>query len=206
MSKISAMEGQAQSAPAGKKSGIAKLYSLEEYFDFEYKAEGKHEFLDGRIRAMAYTSPAHGEIQTNLMDALAGCLKAKSCKRYAADRMIYVPDCNKVFYPDLVIVCGEQVFRNHKGKMKATLNPSVVIEILSDSTEEEDRIDKWGCYRTVPSLQQYLMVQQNAQSIHSYRRKSEREWDYSYANKPEEAIAILDCLVQVKEVYAGVEI
>ncbi len=200
------MEGQAQSAPAGKKSGAAKLYSLEEYFDLEYSAEGKHEYWDGKIHAMAYTSPAHGEIQTNLMDALAACLKAKSCKRYAADRMVYVPECNKVFYPDLVIVCGEQVFRQHKGKMKATLNPSVIIEILSDSTEEEDRIDKWGCYRTVPSLQQYLMVQQNAQSIHSYRRKSEREWEYSYANKPEESIAVMDCLVQVKEVYAGVKI
>ncbi len=56
----------------------------------------------------------------------------------------------RFFYPDLVIVCGEQSFRDHKGKMKATLNPSVIIEILSDSTEEEDRIDKWGCYRTVP--------------------------------------------------------
>ena len=200
------MEPQAQSAPANKKSTVAKSYSLEEYFDLEYNAARKHEYLDGQIRAMAYTSPAHGEIQTNLMDALAACLKAKSCKRYAADRMVYVRDCNKVFYPDLVIVCGEQEFRSHKGKMKATLNPSVIIEILSDSTEEEDRIDKWGCYRTVPSLQQYIMVQQNAQSIHSYRRKSEREWDYSYANKHEEAISVLDCLVHVSDVYAGVEL
>lgn len=200
------MEGQGQSAPLSKKSSGSKSYSLEEYFDFEYSAEGKHEYMDGRIRAMAYTSPAQGEIQTNLMDALAACLKAKDCKRYAADRMIYVPECNKVFYPDLVVVCGEQEFHQHKGKVKATLNPSVIIEILSDSTEEEDRIDKWGCYRTIPSLRQYLMVQQNAQSIHSYLRKSEREWDYSYANKPEEAIAILDCLVQLQAVYAGVEI
>ena len=206
LSKISAMEGQAQSAPVSKKSSAAKTYTLEEYFDFEYKAEGKHEYLDGRIRAMAYTSPAHGRIQTNFMDELAQCLKAKGCMRYTSDRMVYVPQCNKIFYPDILIVCDTETFRQYKGKMKATLNPSVIIEILSDSTEEEDRIDKWGCYRTIPSLQQYLMVQQNAKSIHSYRRKSEREWDYSYANKPEEAIAVMDCLVQVKEVYAGVEI
>jgi len=67
-------------------------------------------------------------------------------------------------------------------------------------------MDKWGCYRTVPALQQYIMVQQNSQSIYSYRRKSEREWDYSYANKPDEAILILECLVQLRDVYAGVEI
>jgi len=200
------MQSQAQSTPSGKKSATGKTYSLEEYFDLEYSAEVKHEYWNGHIRAMAYTSPAHGEIQTNLMDALAACLKAKACKRYAADRMVYVPECNKVFYPDLVIVCGEQEFRQHKGKIKATLNPSVIIEILSDSTEDEDKIDKWGCYRTIPSLQQYLMVQQNAQSIHSYRRKSEREWDYSYANKPEESFDVMDCLVFVKDVYTGIEI
>ncbi|MFN0034169.1 MAG: Uma2 family endonuclease [Saprospiraceae bacterium] len=104
------------------------------------------------------------------------------------------------------IICGEQAFRSHKGKMKATLNPTVIIEILSDSTEEEDRIDKWACYRTVPSLQQYIMVQQNTQSIHSYRRKTEREWGYSYANKPDESITIADCLVQMKDVYEGTEL
>jgi len=206
LSKISAREGQAQSAPVNKKSSAAKTYTLEEYFDFEYKSEGKHEYLDGRIRAMAYTSSAHGRIQTNFMDELAQCLKAKACMRYTSDRMLYVPQCNKIFYPDILIVYDTEHFRQHKGKMKATLNPSAIIEILSDSTEEEDRIDKWGCYRTIPTLQQYLMVQQNAQSIHSYRRKSEREWDYSYANKPEESIAVMDCLVQVKEVYAEVEI
>ena len=200
------MQSQAQSTPTSKKSAAPKRYSVEEYFDFEYTATGKHEYLDGQIRAMAYTSPAHGEIQTNLMDALAACLKLKACKRYAADRMIYVPHCNKVFYPDLVIVCVEQEFRQHKGKMKATLNPSVIIEILSDSTEEEDKIDKWDCYRTIPSLQQYLMVQQNVKSIHSYRRKSERAWDYSYANKPEESVEVIDCMVFVKDVYSGIEI
>lgn len=84
------MQSQAQSVPTGKKPVATKTYSLEEYFDFEFSAEGKHEYLNGQIRAMAYTSPAHGEIQTNLMDALAACLKAKACKRYAADRMVYV--------------------------------------------------------------------------------------------------------------------
>ncbi len=198
------MPAQTQAQPAPDPAPAPKRYSLEEYFDFEYNAPRKHEFWDGQIHAMAYTSPKHGEIQTNLSDALASCLKAKGCKRYIADRMILVPECNKVFYPDLVIVCGEQQFHQHKKKMQATLNPSVIIEILSDSTEQEDRIDKWMCYRTIPSLQQYIMVQQNTPSIHSYRRKSEREWDYSYANKPEESISVLDCVIKVAEVYAGV--
>ncbi|MDX1941384.1 MAG: Uma2 family endonuclease [Saprospiraceae bacterium] len=181
-----------------------KRYTLEEYFDFEYKAEYRHEFWNGEIRAMAYTSPEHGEIQTNLSDALAACLRAKECKKYITDRMILVPECNKVFYPDLAIICGEQQFYQYKKKMKATLNPTVLIKILSDSTEQQDRIDKWNCYRSIHSLQEYVIVEQNKLSIHSYRRKTEREWDYSYADKPDETINILDCVVQLNAVYAGI--
>lgn len=181
-----------------------KRYTLEEYFDLEFKAERKHEFWNGEIRAMSYTSPEHGEIQTNLSDVLAACLRAKECKKYIADRMILVPECNKVFYPDLVIICGEQQFHQYKKKMKATLNPAVLIEILSDSTEQQDRIDKWNCYRSIPSLQQYVIVEQNKLNIHSYRRKMEREWHYSYADKPGDTISILDCVVQVNAVYEGI--
>lgn len=181
-----------------------KRYTLEEYFDFEYKAEHKHEFWNGEIRAMAYTSPEHGRIQTNLMDELAACLKAKGCMRYTSDRMILVPECNKVFYPDITIICEEEVFQVHKKKMKATLNPAVIIEILSDSTEKQDRIDKWTCYRNIIALQQYVMVQQDKRSIHSYRRRTEREWDYSYADKPNETIDILDCSLSIDAVYAGI--
>ncbi|MCY7327998.1 MAG: Uma2 family endonuclease [Saprospiraceae bacterium] len=195
---------EAQSGSAAAPAPTPERYTLEEYFDFEYKATHKHEFWDGQIRAMSYTSPKHGDIQTNLSDALAACLKGKGCKRYTSDRMVFVPEYNRIFYPDVVIVCGEQEFYQYKKNMKATLNPSVIIEILSDSTEQEDRIDKWMCYRTIPSLQQYVMVQQNAQNMHSYRRRTERDWDYSYANKPEETIAILDCIVQVEAVYADV--
>lgn len=199
-------EAVSVSVPKRKRvKATAKFYTLEEYFDFEYKAKGKHEFWDGKIHAMAYTSPAHGDILSNLSDVLAVCLKNKGCKKYTSDRMILVQGCNKVFYPDLVIICEEQQFHQHKTKMKATLNPAVIIEILSDSTEQKDRIEKWECYRTIPSLQQYLLVQQNTQSIHSYRRKNEREWDYSYADKPDESIPVLDCIIRVSAVYEGVD-
>ena len=118
--------------------------------------------------------------------------------------MILTPECNKVFYPDLVIVCGEQQFYPYKKKMKATLNPAVLIEILSNSTEQQDRIDKWNCYRSIPTLQQYIMVEQNQRNVHSYRRKSDREWDYTYADKADGTIAILDCIVSLEAIYAGI--
>ncbi len=188
-----------------KSNNTAKVYSLAEYFDFENISEGKHEFWDGKIHAMAYTSPTHGELQTNFSDALAACLKSKGCLRYTSDRMVLVPDCNKVFYPDIVIVCGEQQFYQHKKNMKATLNPSVIIEILSESTEQEDRIDKWTCYQSIASLEHYIMVQQTTMGVHSYRRKGERVWDYVSAYKPDDTIEVMECIVKVADIYAGIE-
>jgi Uma2 family endonuclease len=187
-----------------EEKSIKKQYTLEEYFDLEYQAEYRNEFWDGNIKAMSYTSPEHGEIQTNISDALADCISIKGCKKYVADRMILIPACNKVFYPDLVIVCGEQEFHQHKKNMKATLNPTVLIEILSPSTEEQDRIDKWMCYRTIPTLQQYLMIHQDCASIHSYHRQTEREWHYTYAQTLAESITIMDCRVALEAIYAGI--
>lgn len=199
------MKAQSQFASVTEQKPL-KRYTLEEYFDLEYKAERKHEFWDGEIRAMSYASPEHGKIQTNLMDAFAVCLKAKGCARYTSDRMILVPECNKVFYPDILIVCEEEIFHIHKKKMKISVNPTVVIEILSDSTAEIDRTKKLTCYRSISSLQQYLIVEQNMPNIHSYRRRTEREWDYTYADKPDDTIAILDCVVKIEAVYAGIAI
>ncbi len=199
------MPTRGQNIPASNPSD-EQTYSLEAYFDMEYKAERRHEYLNGQIKAMAYTSPEHGEIQVNLLDALSNCLQSQGCKRFASDRMVYVPGCNKVFYPDIVIVCGEHILHQHKGKMKATLNPSVIVEILSDSTENEDKIDKWDCYRKIASLQQYIMVEQRAQSVHSYHRVDERKWAYSYADEPEESIEIQDCTLTLKDIYKSINI
>jgi Uma2 family endonuclease len=179
--------------------------TLEAYFELEWKAETKHEFHNGILRAMAYTSPAHGDIQTNLMDALSVCLSKEGCKRYTSDRMVYVRECNKVFYPDLVIVCGEHQMYDYKAKMKATLNPTVLIEILSDSTENEDKIDKWDCYRKIKSLKQYIMVEQKSHSVHLYNRLDERQWAYTYADEPEDTIEIQDCTITLKDIYKSVE-
>jgi Uma2 family endonuclease len=199
------MEAQARSK--GNPTNPAdKHITLEEYFELEYKAEAKHEYWDGSIRAMSYTSPNHGRLQTNLMDALATCMKSKNCLRYTSDRMVLVPECNKVFYPDILIICDKEQFSLYKKNMKATLNPTVIIEILSDTTEQEDKIDKWMCYRSISSLQQYIMVHQDRISVHSFRRKGSKEWDYTYADETEEEMLVQDCPVRLQDLYEGVDI
>jgi len=127
--------------------GNSKVTTLEEYFAYEAQAEGRHEFVGGKIEAMAYTSEEHATIVHNLDVLLGNCLRKKDCKVYPGDRMLYVEDCRSVFYPDLLLVCGEPQYHQATKNMKATLNPSVVIEILSDSTEYLDKTAKTRCYK-----------------------------------------------------------
>ena len=106
--------------------------TLEAYFEFEYKAERRHEFIGGKIEAMAYTSEEHATIVHNLDVMLGICLREKDCKVYPGDRMLFVRECRDVFYPDLLIVCGKHAFYQASKNMKATLNPSTVVKIQTN--------------------------------------------------------------------------
>ncbi len=186
-------------APEGKQ-GI----TLDDYFEFEYKAEGHHEFINGKIVAMAYPSEEQAIIVHNLDVALGNCLRDKDCSVYPGDRMLFVPDCQEVFYPDLMAVCGKKEFYQASKNMKATLNPGVVIEILSDSTEYLDKTTKTRCYKKIPSLQQIVFVSQKEKHVRILEREGERWIDtefYEAGDVPK----IGDCAVGLEEIYRKVE-
>lgn len=181
-----------------------KGVTLEEYFEFEFKAERHHEFIGGKIEAMAYTSEEHASIVHNLDVALGNCLRDKDCKVYPGDRMLFVRECRDVFYPDLLIVCGKHEFYQATKNMKATLNPSVVIEILSDTTEHIDKTTKTRCYKKIPSLRQIVFVSQKEKHVRILEREGERWIDtefYEEADVPR----IGDCDVPLGEIYRKVE-
>ncbi len=180
-----------------------KSVSLEDYFEFEYKAERHHELIDGKIVAMAYTSPEHGQIASNLSLVIGLCLREKDCSVYIGDRMLLVPDCKGVFYPDLLLVCGKHEFYQAGRNMKATLNPTVVIEILSDSTEYLDKTTKTRCYKKIPSLQQIVFVSQKEKHVRILEREGERWIDTEFYEEGDD-LKIGDCTVPLAEVYRKV--
>jgi len=182
-----------------EKKGI----TLEDYFEYEYKAEDQHEFINGKIVAMAYTSEEHGTIVHNLDVALGNCLREADCKVYPGDRMLFVRECNEVFYPDLLIVCGQQEFHQASKNMKATLNPGVVIEILSDSTEYMDKTTKTRCYKKIPSLRQIIFVSQKEQHLRILEREGERWIDTEFYEE-DDLPKIGDCVIPLKEIYLKV--
>ncbi len=194
------MTAKAQSI-GDKTTGLA----LEDYFAFEAQAEGRHEFVGGKIEAMAYTSPEHGQIASNLALLLGSCAKARGCSVFIGDRMLFVPDCNSVFYPDLLILCGEHEFHQSSKNMKATLNPTVVIEILSDSTEYLDKTAKTRCYKKIQSLKQIVFVSQKERHIRILEREGERWIDTEFYEE-NDLPRIGDCNVPLEEVYWKVDV
>lgn len=178
--------------------------TLEEYFAYEMKAEGRHEFIDGKIVAMAYTSPEHGIIAHNLDVMLGICTRAKDCQVFTGDRMLFIKACNQVFYPDLLLVCGEHKFYQAGPKMKATINPSVVIEILSDSTEQNDKTNKTRCYKQIPGLRQIVFLSQKEQHVRILENEDGKWVDTEYY-EPEDVPRIGDCDIPLQEIYRRVE-
>ena len=178
--------------------------TLEEYFAYEMKAEGRHEFIDGKIVAMAYTSPEDGIIAHNLDVMLGICTRAKDCQVFTGDRMLFIKACNQVFYPDLLLVCGEHKFYQAGPKMKATINPSVVIEILSDSTEQNDKTNKTRCYKQIPGLRQIVFLSQTEKHVRILENEDGKWVDTEYY-EPEDVPRIGDCDIPLQEIYRRVE-
>lgn len=116
--------------------------------------------------------------------------------------MVYVPDCDKVYYPDLLIIHQDAKSYVYKGKMEAELHPIAVIEVLSDSTEDKDRQAKWNCYRKIESLQQYVMISQKIKEVEIYTRQPEpNHWQYTAYETDDAMLEIAGCTLQLKDIY-----
>jgi Uma2 family endonuclease len=179
--------------------------SVEDYLAAEYSSHERHEYLNGEVRLMAYASEEHELIVANLVRLLGNCLEGTGCRVYPSNRMLHIPECNRFYYADVIVVCGTSEFYDFKKKMKATLNPSVIIEILSDSTEEYDRHTKWHCYQKIKSLKQYLLVSQSELYLESFQRISDlNEWLFTSADQAEQTIKIGNCEISLSAIYANI--
>ncbi|MBP6826801.1 MAG: Uma2 family endonuclease [Saprospiraceae bacterium] len=181
--------------------------TFEEYMEMEYTSETRHEFINGEIIPMPYTSPEHGTIVLNLGSLLHGCFLKKNAQVWLNDRMVYVAGigCDHAFYPDAVIVDGEPEYLDYRGKMKATKNPSVLVEVLSDSTEDIDRHEKWQCYQTLPSLKKYILISQKRMAVEVFERiNGSGKWTYMTLREPESAVKMLACKIKLNDLYAKI--
>jgi Uma2 family endonuclease len=173
-----------------------------EYLAFERKSETKHEYMDGEVFAMTGASRAHNLIGTNLTRIIGTQLRGKGCEIYAADMRVKIG--KKYVYPDVTVVCGEAQFADDE--FDNLLNPTVIFEILSDTTESYDRGTKSENYRKLPSLQEYVLVAQHKPHIERYLRLADGTWNLKEANGLEGSLELtsIGCTLQLAEVYEQV--
>lgn len=173
----------------------------EEYLEFERKSEERHEYFDGEIFAMSGAKRNHNKVVGNLSGLIWQQLKGKDCEFYPTDMRVFVPATGLYTYPDLVVVCGEPQFQDDT--FDTLLNPVLLIEVLSDSTESYDRGRKFQHYRSIESLEEYVLVSQSEARIEKYVRHGDGFWLLSEAVGLDSEIefASIECAVSLAEVY-----
>jgi Uma2 family endonuclease len=178
----------------------------EEYLALERKSQFKSEYINGQMVAMTGASREHNLIATNITGVLWQQLKKKAYEVYASDMRIRVPATGLYTYPDVVVVCGEPKLEDNF--FDTLLNPTLIVEVLSDSTESYDRGKKFSDYRTVESLAEYLLVSQHERKVEQYVKQADGRWLLSDINSLAGAVelASVPCVLPLAEIYDKVSI
>jgi Uma2 family endonuclease len=176
-----------------------------EYLAFERKAETRSEYYRGEIFAMAGASKEHNLVNFNLAGEIHAALKGQSCQGFANELRVKVDRTGLYTYPDVIIVCEEPQFEDEE--LDTLLNPQVIIEVLSDSTEAYDRGKKFSHYRQLTSLKEYVLVSQHEPLVERYSRDIDGNWKIEDIRGLEAELTLDSVPVTVKlaEIYARVE-
>jgi len=178
--------------------------SVDRYLAMTRETDQRHELVDGYVVAMAGASERHNQIAAALTYLLYGQLLQRPCQVFQSDMRVQA-DEKTFFYPDIVAVCDEALYR---GDARDTLlNPAVVIEVLSHSTEDYDRGRKFKHYRTLSTLTDYVLVIQSHMRIEQITRQQQQTWLLQEFTQPDDAIALdsIQCTLTLRDVYQKVQ-
>jgi Uma2 family endonuclease len=191
-----------------------KKFTIEEYLEYENASLEKHEYYKGEIfllhghgemLAMSGAGNNHNEIFSNIFGELAHRLKGHKCKPYGSDMRLNIPENTLFTYPDISIYCKDAV---DKPNDKNAKSPTVIIEILSPSTREYDRGDKFKLYRDIPSLKEYILVDSESINIEAFRINDNNHWELEEYKKVEEILPVktVELSIPLMEIYEGTKL
>lgn len=177
----------------------------DEYLAAERLSDYRSEYLDGGVYPMTGGTANHIRIVSNIITQLNNQLDGRPCDVFPTDMKVRLPDSRKFFYPDVVVVCGELQY--HDGRKDIILNPDLVVEVLSPSTEAFDRGAKFKAYQTIEFLKEYVLVSQDKPLVEQFVRNSDGKWTYMAAEGLESSIVLpsVECTLNLSAVYKRVE-
>ena len=179
-----------------------KAFSIEEYLEMEINSDIKHEYYQGEIFAMADTSDEHNKIVVNTLGELYSQLKGKPCRPYVADLRMAVKQNAFYTYPDISVICGK--LEKTDDKFDTATNPTVIIEVLSESTKDYDRGTKFKLYRDLEHLKDYILIDSTGRmAVEHFSQNTYDQWVLQDYNHIEQTIFIpsIDVKLAISDIY-----
>jgi Uma2 family endonuclease len=181
-----------------------RYYTPEEYLDLEEKAEYKSEYRDGEIIPMTGGTTNHNRIAGNFYKRFPFTVKSQKYDIFIGDVRLWISRYRLYTYPDVMIVKGEPVY---EGTNTTTIiNPCLIVEVLSKSTKDYDKTDKFKYYRSIPEFQEYILIDQYSFSVEQYAKRAAGEWIFK-EYEGEDAVLVLDSIdfqISFQDLYARV--
>lgn len=182
----------------------SKQMTLEEYLEFDYNAEGRYEYFEGEVFEMSGGSPEHSLLGSQIGFLLRRELNQKGCSVYNSEVQIKVPSMLPYRYGDVSALCDSPIYED-LGNQRLLVNPTLIVEVLSPSTEEFDRDLKFKAYKSIESLREYLLVSQSRKFVTLYTKHNEKFWFQSeYVEGETLKLEALDCDLSVDEIYRDI--
>jgi len=183
-----------------------RRFTPQDYLDLERQADYKSEYLDGEIIAMVGASKEHNLVTGNVFASLHSQLKKRPCEVYQVDMRVRVDPNGLYTYPDVIVVCGKAQFEDDQ--LDTLINPTLIVEVLSKSTKNFDRGEKFRRYRTLHSLQEYILIAQDNYLLEQYVRQADNSWRLIEINQPDAKVHLpsIDCELLLADVYDKVEL
>lgn len=186
-------------------SQTSSNYTPLQYLAIERAARQKSEYLNGEVFAMGGAGERHNLIAGNVFASLHSQMRGKPCKVYSSDMRVRVSATGLYTYPDVVALCGEASFDDEQ--QDTLLNPIIIIEVLSKSTEGYDRGEKFAHYRRLESLREYVLISQDESRVEHYMRQSDNQWLMSEVTQLQQSLNLpsIHCSLRITDVYDKVE-
>ncbi|MGC2234736.1 MAG: Uma2 family endonuclease [Pyrinomonadaceae bacterium] len=184
---------------------LKQIYSLEEYIELEKSTNEKFEFWKGNVWSMSGASYSHNRIVQNLNVAVELQLREKGCESFPSDMRIKVPSYSPYRYPDLTALCGKAEIEDFRGQ-ELLVNPQLIVEVLSKSTEAFDRGDKFSYYKSIPGFTEYILVAQHRPHVSQFIKHGDGFWMNLEFNDLTEVVELksVPCKLALEAIYRGV--
>lgn len=182
-----------------------KSYSVEEYLQQEEQAETKSEYFNGRIYSVTSENLNHNQILGNVSAELLTIFKYQNYFVYAATLSLWIPEPQKMTYPDVMVIAGKPDY--YENRKDTVTNPLIIIEVLSKSTQDYDKQDKFVLYRTLPSLQEYILISQTQVQIGQYVKLENKRWSFQEYDQQAQSIKLhsVNIELSLEDIYHKVQ-